>query len=159
MRDGDEYGLDTAVAGDFRGAAGEFYGGLAGVVGDDFDIVKGNSLDEACAEGFDDGFFSGPASGEADGDVTMLSSVLKFVWCEAAFAEVRAVSFQHGADAGDIDDIGADADDHAGRCGLVHGSGAVFFESSGVSEGLEHEETGFELPEFADAAGGFAEVA
>ena len=151
--------MDTAVAGNFSGAAVKFDGGLSGVKGDDFDVVKGNTLNEACTKDFHDGFFGGPASGESDGDITVLGGMLEFVGGEAAFGEVCAVPFQHGTDAGDIDDIGTDADDHAGMGGLIHCLGAVFFESSSVCEGLQHEEAGFELSEFADAAGGFTEVA
>lgn len=157
MRDGDEDILDTAAGSDFRSASGEFDRWLTGVECDDFDVVKGDSVDEAGAEDFDDGFLGGPPSSEANGDVTMLVGVLKFVRGETAITEVCAIPFQHVADAGDIDDIGTDTDDHAGWCGQVHGSGAVFFESSGVSEGLEHQEAGFELSEFADSARGFTE--
>lgn len=123
-----------------EGPDGLFFGGqLAfdfGLVGGfEGDFAVGGAGGEAAADGFEIGFFAGPAIEEgADLFVTgEASEIFVFLWGEEAGSDVEAGGFR--ADFLDVDaDAGVehDAEEHS-----ITGMGKVEVEAGGIDGGIE----------------------
>lgn len=95
------------------GLSGEAQGGAAGGKVCNLDIVPGDALREAGADGFHECFFGGEAGGEAFKTVGFGEGVSDFVGGEDAVEEAIAETGVGVADTGDFGEVGADRKDHA----------------------------------------------
>ena len=105
--EGEADGGDVEASGGGGGGAVEADGGLTVRGAEDFDFVHGGVVADACAEGFGDGFFGGPACGVGGCGVGELVAVGAFGGGEDA-AEEGVAGFGDGCgDARDVDEIDA----------------------------------------------------
>lgn len=92
--------------------AAELEGRCARFIRGDFDVMPGEAVAPACAEGFEGGLFSG----EAHGVVLRRGSAARvavgaLLLCEDALAQARR-ALERFTDAADFDNVYADGDDH-----------------------------------------------
>lgn len=111
MGDGDADLADAAVEGGVAGAAADEDAGAAGGVVADLEVGPADAAGPAGADGLEDGLLGGPAAGEVLEGVLAALAVVDLALGVDAAEEELAVLLDHLADPGDLDDVGADAQD------------------------------------------------
>ncbi len=82
---------------------------------DDFDVMERDPLNKTGSKDFDDGFFGGPTSGEADGGIAVLLRILNFTGREASIDKMRSVTLHHAANPVNLNDISTQTKKHDGE--------------------------------------------
>src|ERR1700744_4029827 len=104
---------DAEAGGEFGGAAGEMQRGTLAGEAQDFELGPGDAAADAGAEGLGGGFFGGEAGGEAfGGGLPFLAAVGDLGGRVDTAEEGVAIAGERVLDAGDLDHVGAEAEDH-----------------------------------------------
>lgn len=103
---------DAELSGNGTGASGEMEGGtLAGKTAD-FQLLPGNAVLDAGAQGLGGGFFRGESGGKAFGGVGFGAAVVDFGGREDAAEEAVAVALHGARDARHFNEIDPGAHQH-----------------------------------------------
>ena len=104
---------DAEAGGELGGAAGEMQRGALARGAEDLEFGPGDAAADASAEGLGGGFLGSEAGGEAlGGGLSFLPAVGDLGRRVDAVEEGVAVAGERVLDAGDLDHVGAEAEDH-----------------------------------------------
>jgi len=108
---------DAEAGGDFGGAAGEVERWALAGEAEDFEFAPGDAAADAGAEGLGGCLLGGKAGGEAFGGGSLfLAAVGDLGGRVDAVEEGVAEAGERVLDAGDLDHVGAEAEDHVCEC-------------------------------------------
>src|ERR1700761_6806567 len=104
---------DAEAGSELGGAAGEMQSGTLAGEAQHLELGPGDPAADACAEGLRGGFFGGETGGEAfGGGLPFLAAIGDLGGRVDAVEEGVAVASERVLDAGDLDPVGAEAEDH-----------------------------------------------
>lgn len=112
MAEADKHGLRAALVQEFLSASVQNNERLTTFLPSDLHILPAKLSADARAEGFRNGFLGSKPCGQKWRGISVGKTIVNFVWEKNATEEPLPKLLMGSMDAGDFDDIDADAEDH-----------------------------------------------